>query len=209
MLLLGIIILFSYIMGSINGGLILSKLQGLDIRKRGSGNAGATNVLRVIGIKSGILVFVIDCLKGFLALYFTQLLIINTNNPLDLNLNLNLYLYFSSFASLLGHCYPVWFSFKGGKGAATGLGNILFINPFLITVPLIVFIGTLFFFRYVGLSTITAFLSLFIFGYFSVGVSDSIFLIYLFLLFLFIVYTHRTNIASMLEKTEHKISFFK
>jgi len=207
MLLLGIIILFSYIMGSINGGLILSKLQGLDIRKRGSGNAGATNVLRVIGIKSGILVFVIDCLKGFLALYFTQLLIINTNNHLDLNLNL--YLYFSSFASLLGHCYPVWFSFKGGKGAATGLGNILFINPFLITVPLIVFIGTLFFFRYVGLSTITAFLSLFIFGYFSVGVSDSIFLIYLFLLFLFIVYTHRTNIASMLEKTEHKISFFK
>ena len=207
MLLLGIIILSAYFIGSVNGGLIISKLQGLDIRTKGSGNAGATNVLRVIGIKSGILVFVIDCLKGFLALYFTQLLIINTNNPIDLNLNL--YLYFSSFASLLGHCYPVWFSFKGGKGAATGLGNILFINPFLITVPLIVFIGTLFFFRYVGLSTITAFLSLFIFGYFSVGVSDSIFLIYLFLLFLFIVYTHRTNIASMLEKTEHKISFFK
>ena len=207
MLLLGIIILSAYFIGSVNGGLIISKLQGLDIRTKGSGNAGATNVLRVIGIKSGILVFVIDCLKGFLAIYFTQSLIINTNNPVDLNLNL--YLYFSSFASLLGHCYPVWFSFKGGKGAATGLGNILFINPFLITVPLIVFIGTLFFFRYVGLSTITAFLSLFIFGYFSVGVSDSLFLIYLFLLFLFIVYTHRTNIASMLEKTEHKISFFK
>ena len=207
MLLLGIIILSSYIMGSINGGLILSRLQGLDIRKRGSGNAGATNVLRVIGIKSGILVFIIDCLKGFLALYFTQILITNTNGPLDLNINL--YLYFSSFASLLGHCYPVWFNFKGGKGAATGLGNILFINPFLITVPLIVFIGTLSLFRYVGLSTIAAFLSLFIFGYFSVEVSDFVFLIYLFLLFLFIVFTHRTNIASMLEKTEHKISFFK
>ena len=207
MLLLGIIILSSYIIGSINGGLILSRLQGLDIRKRGSGNAGATNVLRVIGIKSGILVFIIDCLKGFLALYFTQILITNNNEPLDLNINL--YLYFSSFASLLGHCYPVWFSFKGGKGAATGLGNILFINPFLITVPLIVFIGTLSLFRYVGLSTIAAFLSLFIFGYFSVEVSDFVFLIYLFLLFLFIVFTHRTNIASMLEKTEHKISFFK
>jgi len=207
MLLLGIIILSSYIMGSINGGLILSRLQGLDIRKRGSGNAGATNVLRVIGIKSGILVFIIDCLKGFLALYFTQILIANNNEPLDLNINI--YLYFSSFASLLGHCYPVWFNFKGGKGAATGLGNILFINPFLITVPLIVFIGTLSLFRYVGLSTIAAFLSLFIFGYFSVEVSDFVFLIYLFLLFLFIVFTHRTNIASMLEKTEHKISFFK
>ena len=164
MLLLGIIILSSYIIGSINGGLILSKLQGLDIRKKGSGNAGATNVLRVIGVKSGILVFIIDCLKGYLAIYFTQLLIINTNNPLDLNINL--YLYFSSFASLLGHCYPVWFNFKGGKGAATGLGNMLFINPFLIPLPFIVFIGTLFLFRYVGLSTIAAFLSLFIFGYF-------------------------------------------
>ena len=207
MLLLGIIILSSYLIGSVNGGLILSKLQGLDIRKRGSGNAGATNVLRVIGIKSGILVFIIDCLKGFLALYFTQILIANNNEPLDLNINI--YLYFSSFASLLGHCYPVWFNFKGGKGAATGLGNILFINPFLITVPLIVFIGTLSLFRYVGLSTIAAFLSLFIFGYFSVEVSDFVFLIYLFLLFLFIVFTHRTNIASMLEKTEHKISFFK
>ena len=207
MLLLGIIILSSYIIGSINGGLILSKLQGLDIRKKGSGNAGATNVLRVIGVKSGILVFIIDCLKGFLALYFTQLLIINATNPLDLNINL--YLYFSSFASLLGHCYPVWFNFKGGKGAATGLGNMLFINPFLIPLPFIVFIGTLFLFRYVGLSTIAAFLSLFIFGYFSVEVSDFVFLIYLFLLFLFIVFTHRTNIASMLEKTEHKISFFK
>ena len=207
MLLLGIIILTSYIIGSINGGLILSKLQGLDITKRGSGNAGATNVLRVIGIKSGILVFIIDCLKGFLALYFTQLLITNTHNPL--HLNINLYFYFSSFASLLGHCYPVWFNFRGGKGAATGLGNILFINPFLISVPLIVFIGTLFFFRYVGLSTIAAFLSLFIFGYLSIGFSDYVFLTFLLLLFLFIVFTHRTNIASMLEKTEHKISFFK
>ena len=207
MLLLGIIILSSYIIGSINGGLILSKLQGLDIRKKGSGNAGATNVLRVIGVKSGILVFIIDCLKGFLALYFTQLLIINATNPLDLNINL--YLYFSSFASLLGHCYPVWFNFKGGKGAATGLGNMLFINPFLIPLPFIVFIGTLFLFRYVGLSTIAAFLSLFIFGYFSIGFSDYLFLTFLLLLFLFIVFTHRTNIASMLDKKENKVSFFK
>tara|TARA_B100001250_G_scaffold329257_1_gene293902 strand:- start:371 stop:994 length:624 start_codon:yes stop_codon:yes gene_type:complete len=207
MLLLGIIILFSYLIGSINGGLILSKLQGLDIRKKGSGNAGATNVLRVIGIKSGILVFIIDCLKGFLALYVTQLFISSTHEPLDLDINL--YLYIASFASLFGHCYPVWFDFKGGKGAATGVGNILFIDPFLITVPLIVFIGILVFFRYVGLSTITAFLSLFIFVYFLIGFSDYLFLIYLFLLFLFIVFTHRVNIASMFKKTEHKVSFFK
>ena len=82
-------------------------------------------------------------------------------------------------------------------------------NPILITAPLIVFIGMLVIFRYVGLSTITAFLSLFIFGYFLIGTSDYVFLIYLFLLFLFIVFTHRNNIAAMLEKTEHKVSFFK
>ena len=207
MLLLGIILLTSYIIGSINGGLLLSKLHGVDIRSKGSGNAGATNVLRVISIKSGILVFFIDCLKGFLAIYLTLFLITNHNEPLALDKNF--YLYFSSFASLLGHCYPIWFNFKGGKGAATGLGNILFIDPFLITVPLIVFIGTLSFFGYVGLSTITAFLSLFIFGYFTIEASDFVFMVYLFLLFLFIVFTHRSNITSMLDKTENKVSFFK
>ena len=128
---------------------------------------------------------------------------------IPLYFNNDIYLYFASFSSLLGHCYPVWFGFKGGKGAATGLGNILFIDPFLISVPLIVFIGTLLFSRYVGLSTICAFLSLFLFGYFLIGFSNYEFLIYLFLLFLFIVYTHRDNISSMLKKNEHKISLFK
>ena len=207
MLLLGIIILSAYFIGSVNGGLIISKLQGLDIRTKGSGNAGATNVLRVIGVKSGVLVFFIDCLKGFLALYLTHMFLEKTQIPLYFNNDI--YLYFASFSSLLGHCYPVWFGFKGGKGAATGLGNILFIDPFLISVPLIVFIGTLLFSRYVGLSTICAFLSLFLFGYFLIGFSNYEFLIYLFLLFLFIVYTHRDNISSMLKKNEHKISLFK
>tara|TARA_B100001750_G_scaffold74587_1_gene59377 strand:- start:873 stop:1496 length:624 start_codon:yes stop_codon:yes gene_type:complete len=207
MLFLGIIILSSYFIGSINGGLILSRLQGLDIRKKGSGNAGATNVLRVIGLKSGVFVFIIDCFKGFLALYLTQVLL--TNTTVSLSFNNNIYLYFSSFASLLGHCYPVWFSFRGGKGAATGLGNIIFLNSYLITLPMIIFFVTLLLTRYVGLSTIFAFLSLFVTAFLSIGISNYEFLTFLLLLFLFIVYTHRTNISSMLEKTEHKISFFK
>jgi len=205
MLLLGIIILFAYVVGSINAGLILSYLQGLDIRTKGSGNAGATNVLRVIGIKSGITVFIIDCLKGVLAIYGTVLLLSNTDQSLIFTKEI--YFYIASLASVIGHSYPVWFSFRGGKGAATGLGNILYINPGLTIGPLLVFIATLVLSRYVGLSTILAFFSLSLFAYFYMGIVDIGFLTYLLLLFLFILYAHRDNVASMLNKSEHKISF--
>ncbi len=205
MLLLGIIILFAYVVGSINAGLILSYLQGLDIRTKGSGNAGATNVLRVIGIKSGITVFIIDCLKGVLAIYGTALLLSNTDQSLIFTKEI--YFYTASLASVVGHSYPVWFSFRGGKGAATGLGNILYIYPSLTIGPLLVFIATLVLSKYVGLSTIFAFFSLSLFAYFWIGIEDIEFLTYLFLLFLFILYAHRDNIASMLNKSEHKISF--
>jgi glycerol-3-phosphate acyltransferase PlsY len=204
MLLLGIIILFAYLVGSINAGLILSYLQGLDIRTKGSGNAGATNVLRVIGIKSGITVFIIDCLKGMLAIYGTNLLLSNSDQSLIFSKGI--YFYTASLASVVGHSYPVWFSFRGGKGAATGLGNILYIYPSLTIGPLLVFIATLVLSKYVGLSTIFAFFSLSLFAYFWIGIEDIEFLTYLFLLFLFILYAHRDNIASMLNKSEHKIS---
>ena len=101
----------------------------------------------------------------------------------------------------------MWFSFRGGKGAATGLGNILYIYPSLTIGPLLVFIATLVLSKYVGLSTIFAFFSLSLFAYFWIGIEDIEFLTYLFLLFLFILYAHRDNIASMLNKSEHKISF--
>ena len=191
--------------GSINAGLILSYLQGLDIRTKGSGNAGATNVLRVIGIKSGITVFIIDCLKGVLAIYGTNLLLSNSDQSLIFSKGI--YFYTASLASVVGHSYPVWFSFRGGKGAATGLGNILYIYPSLTIGPLLVFIATLVLSKYVGLSTIFAFFSLSLFAYFWIGIEDIEFLTYLFLLFLFILYAHRDNIASMLNKSEHKISF--
>jgi len=205
MLLLGIIILFAYVVGSINAGLILSYLQGLDIRTKGSGNAGATNVLRVIGIKSGITVFIIDCLKGVLAIYGTAILLSNSDQSLIFSKGI--YFYIASLASVVGHSYPVWFSFRGGKGAATGLGNILYIHPGLTIGPLLVFIAILVLSRYVGLSTILAFFSLSMFAYFYMGIEDIELLTYLFLLFLFILYAHRDNIKSMLKKSEHKISF--
>jgi glycerol-3-phosphate acyltransferase PlsY len=205
MLLLGIIILFAYVVGSINAGLILSYLQGLDIRTKGSGNAGATNVLRVIGIKSGITVFIIDCLKGVFAIYGTAILLSNSDQSLIFSKGI--YFYIASLASVVGHSYPVWFSFRGGKGAATGLGNILYIHPGLTIGPLLVFIAILVLSRYVGLSTILAFFSLSMFAYFYMGIEDIEFLTYLFLLFLFILYAHRDNIKSMLKKSEHKISF--
>jgi Predicted membrane protein len=119
MLHLGIIFLTTYLVGSINFGLILGYIQGLDLRSQGSGNAGATNALRILGARSGIFVFFGDTLKGYFALYLCKSIVSQTGvllfSPSD-------YLFLSLIFALIGHCYPIWFNFRGGKGAATALG---------------------------------------------------------------------------------------
>ena len=124
---LGIIFLAAYLVGSINFGLILGYIQGLDIRSQGSGNAGATNALRILGARSGIFVFVGDAFKGYFSLYLCNLVLAQQENLLFLPSD---YLFLSLIFSLIGHCYPIWFNFRGGKGAATALGAFLFIDPY-------------------------------------------------------------------------------
>ena len=129
MLHLGIIFFIAYLVGSVNFGLILGYIQGLDLRSRGSGNAGATNALRILGAKSGLFVFLGDTFKGYFALYLCDIIVAQTEillfTPSD-------YLFLALIFSLIGHCYPVWFNFGGGKGAATALGALIFIDPYFI-----------------------------------------------------------------------------
>ena len=120
----GIILLVSYLVGSVNFGLVLGYIQGLDLRSQGSGNAGATNALRILGARSGIFVFVGDAFKGYFSLYLCNLVLAQQENLLFLPSD---YLFLSLILSLIGHCYPIWFNFRGGKGAATALGAFLFI----------------------------------------------------------------------------------
>ena len=202
MLHLGIIFLITYLIGSINFGLILGYIQGLDLRSRGSGNAGATNALRILGAKSGIFVFSGDALKGYFALYLCESIVIQTEallfSPSD-------YLFLSLIFALIGHCYPIWFNFRGGKGAATALGAFLFIDPYFIIFPIIGFFIMFLISRFVGLSTISAFFILFLQTFFiDHGIHHNLHLFSL-VIFIFIIYTHRSNIQSMYKGIEAKL----
>ena len=202
MLHLGIIFLITYLVGSINFGLILGYIQGLDLRSQGSGYAGATNALRILGARSGIFVFSGDALKGYLALYLCESIVAQTGillfSPSD-------YLFLSLIFALIGHCYPIWFNFRGGKGAATALGAFLFIDPYFIIFPIIGFFIMFLISRFVGLSTISAFLILFLQTFFiDHGIHHNLHLFSL-VIFIFIIYTHRSNIQSMYKGIEAKL----
>ena len=199
---LGIIFLVTYLVGSINFGLILGYIQGLDLRSQGSGNAGATNALRILGTRSGIFVFIGDALKGYLALYVCNLILFQQESLLFSSSD---YLFLALIFSLIGHCYPIWFNFRGGKGAATALGAFLFIDPYFTVFPIIGFLVVFLISRFVGLSTISAFFILFLQTFFiDHGVHHN-FHAFSLVIFLFIFYTHRSNIKSMFKGTEEKL----
>ena len=203
---LALSILISYLIGSLNASLILGKINNYDVRKHGSGNAGATNTFRMHGKIQGAIVFCFDCLKGFFAIKLSESLILaGLYNPL---FDLDIYLYFSALSVVIGHCYPLWFQFKGGKGAATALGIFLYLEPFLVVPSLLVWILSLVAFRFVGLSTILAFgsLPLFVFYFASLATRFFYLLVFSIILGLLIVFTHRQNINSMLKGTEHRVS---
>ena len=199
---LGIIFLITYLVGSINFGLILGYIQGLDLRSQGSGNAGATNALRILGARSGIFVFIGDSLKGYFALYHCNIVLTQQENLLFAPSD---YLFLALIFSLIGHCYPVWFNFRGGKGAASALGSFLFIDPNFIFLPIIGFILIFLISRFVGLSTISSFFILFFQTFFIDHGIHHNFHAFSLIIFLFIVYTHRSNIQSMFDGTEVKL----
>ena len=199
---LGIIFLVTYLVGSINFGLILGYIQGLDLRNQGSGNAGATNALRILGTRSGIFVFIGDALKGYLALYFCNLILFQQESLLFSSSD---YLFLALIFSLIGHCYPIWFNFRGGKGAATALGAFLFIDPYFTVFPIIGFLVVFLISRFVGLSTISAFFILFLQTFFIDHGIHHNFHAFSLVIFLFIFYTHRSNIKSMFKGTEEKL----
>ncbi len=202
MLHLGVIFLTTYLVGSINFGLILGYIQGLDLRRQGSGNAGATNALRILGARSGIFVFFGDALKGYFALYLCESIVSQSEVLLFSSSD---YLFLSLIFALIGHCYPIWFNFRGGKGAATALGAFLFIDPYFILFPVIGFLFVFLISRFVGLSTISAFFILFLQTFFiDHGIHHNLHTFSL-LIFIFILYTHRTNIESMYKGTEAKL----
>ena len=218
MLLLAIIIILSYLIGSIPTSILISKAAGgIDIREHGSGNAGGTNVIRVLGWKYGLLVIILDALKGALAviiiarLFFGPLPFENIS-PFD---DFTLVQIIAGIAAVIGHIWTIFAGFRGGKGIATALGMLVM----LVTVEMLIAVGifalVVLISRYVSLGSIIA----------AISVPSTLFIrenlfhvdipgyhtLFPFILAVsaLVVFTHRKNLVRLLNGNENKLSFRK
>ena len=194
--------LFGYFMGSIPFGLLLSKLSGLgDIRKIGSGNIGATNVLRTGNKKIALLTLILDGTKGALAIYVVS--ISPSFIEFHLTNNINLFQSLVAVSAVIGHCFPIWLNFKGGKGVATGFGTIIFLNMYVGVIALLIWVSITKLFRISSLSALISYLFIPISMFFFT--SEKSFFIASVLISLICYLQHRENIKRLLNGSEAKI----
>ena len=218
MLLLAIIVILSYLVGSIPNSIIISKMvRGIDIREHGSGNAGGTNVMRVLGWNYGFLVLFLDALKGAIAvvliarLFYGPLPFENVS-PFD---DFTLVQIIAGISAVIGHVWTVFAGFKGGKGIATALGMLVM----LVTVEMIIAVGifalVVIISRYVSLGSIIAAISvpstLFIReNLFHVDIPGySTLFPFIIAVSALVVFTHRKNLVRLIKGNENKLSFRK
>ena len=204
MLELGIKFLVSYLIGSIMGSMVMGKIRGgVDIRTMGSGNAGGTNALRTQGWLFALGVVVIDVAKGIVAAGVVPALELPIvgNDPMISRTWLVLC---CAAASVVGHVWPMWHNFRGGKGAATMVGTLVVLGPGLIIPVVLMWAWVLVLSGYVGLATMIAGISAPIYLALTRLPLEQPLFIYCALLAIYIVFTHRSNIRRMIEGTEAK-----
>lgn len=212
-----LIIVASYLLGSIPFGLLVGKIfKGIDIRKHGSKNVGSTNVTRVLGFKYGILTFAFDMFKGALPILLVKW-IFNWEAVYMIN-GLDIAIVFGA-ASAIGHIYPLYIGFKGGKAVATSVGAVVALSPLLGVFGIVMFFIVVFITGYASLASIVAatlvgiglYLDVFWWQYALKGGAkvQLINLIIVTALVLLIIFKHRTNIVKLFKGTENKFSFSK
>jgi len=182
----------AYLLGSVPFGLLISKAKGVDIRKQGSGNIGATNVLRCLGKPLGITCFILDALKGFLPAKLFPIL--GLTDP-------TFGILFGA-AAILGHNFPVFLKFKGGKGVATSAGVLLGVAPLAVAIGMLVWVVVFYTSGYVSLGSIIAALAVIATGW--TASYGSVIATALTLLGGLTIYRHRTNIQRLIAGTENK-----
>jgi glycerol-3-phosphate acyltransferase PlsY len=218
MFLLSTIIILSYLIGAIPTSIIVTKAaKGIDIREHGSGNAGGTNVMRVLGWKHGVLVILLDALKGVLAvvvvarLHYGSMPFENAT-PFD---DFTLVQIIAGISAVIGHIWTVFADFKGGKGIATALGMLMMIVTVDMLIAICVFILVVTFSRYVSLGSLAGAIAVPLTlivreNVFKVDIPNySTLLPFLILLALLVIFTHRKNVVRILNGSENKISFSK
>jgi acyl phosphate:glycerol-3-phosphate acyltransferase len=199
-----ILILIAYLLGSIPTSVWIGKaFYKIDVREFGSGNAGATNTFRVLGKQAGIPVLIIDILKGTAAVALAYLSGFVTNSYEFINLQLAL-----GVAALMGHIFPVFAGFRGGKGVATILGIVVCILPVSCALSLVVFLIVLFSSRMVSLSSMLAGVSFPIMLNVVLGNTDPILTTFSIVVAILLIVTHRKNILRIVKKQESKVQLF-
>ena len=195
-------LIVGYLIGSIPWALIIGKtFYGVDIRTKGSGNLGGTNAGRVLGKKAGIVVILLDALKAFLVM-----VLVNAISPE--------YIRYAGLAVCIGHCFPVFANFKGGKAVACSAGYILGLGLFVthdivftFVYPALVFIIVLCLTKYMSLASMSGLVTATIMGYLTY--KDNSLATLVLLLTLFVIFMHRANIVRLIHGNENKVKFIK
>lgn len=198
---LGILAVASYLIGAIPFGLLIARIKGVDIRKVGSGNIGATNVMRSVGKPWGIATFICDALKGLLPAALFPLLG-GRLSPAFATPELASVV--SGVGAILGHNFPVYLGFKGGKGVATSAGALIGIAPLGVAIGVGVWAIVFFIFRYVSLASIIAAAGIVIAGWMVYREGGLLIPITLTILGALAIYRHKANIQRLLAGTEHR-----
>ncbi|WP_144548079.1 glycerol-3-phosphate 1-O-acyltransferase PlsY [Bacillus sp. X1(2014)] len=193
-----LVVILAYLLGSIPSGLIIGKVfYKTDIREHGSGNLGGTNTFRTLGVKAGLVVTLADILKGTLAAALPHLFQVDMSPLL------------AGIFAVVGHTYPIFAGFRGGKAVATSGGVVLFYAPYMFITVLIFFFISLYISKYVSLSSMVAGVTAVMFAIVSGVVDEWDIPLLIVVLFLasFVIYRHRANIKRIMNKTEPKIKW--
>lgn len=191
-----LVIIVSYLLGSIPSGLVLGKLRGLDVRRHGSGNIGSTNVLRTVGIREGVLVLLADVLKGVVAVVMGRYIIGTPAGEMA-----------GGLAAVAGHDWSIYIKFQGGRGVATAAGALLVMSPAVAGAGICTFIVVVALTRYVSLGSMMAAAG----AVATMGVLTALdrepveYLIFIGIAAALIIFQHRDNIARLLSGTESKL----
>lgn len=188
-----ILIIFAYLVGSIPCGLLLGRTKGVDVRQNGSGNIGATNVSRQLGKALGLLTLIGDALKALLPMILASWILKNHETREAIVL-------FCGGAAFLGHLFPIYLKFKGGKGVATALGVFLYLNPLALAASLACFIGVVFFLGYVSVGSLTAAVLMPVFLWMFGGAPNQVLLAVFISALIWI--KHRDNIVRLIKHKE-------
>ena len=202
MLVFAAVVLISYLLGSIPAGYLAGRIAGIDIRHAGSGNIGATNVTRVLGKRYGYPVFIVDFLKGLIAV---SLSILIEKRAQPLSVPTELIGIIAAISCVIGHSFPVWLSFKGGKGVATSMGALFGLVPFVALIGVAVWVITFEMTRYVSVASMTAALAVPISILILMPLKQTggaVLLYFSICLAALVIFRHRSNLSRLVRGTE-------